>query len=563
MHELRAPPAGVRTLTIKVRICERSPVVSRSKIVFVLGGVCSSLGKGVTAASLARLLIDRGVTVRNAKIDPYLNVDAGTLSPSEHGEVFVTADAGECDLDFGHYERFTSVDGHAAASITSGQVYTTVLAAERRGDTDGGTVQVVPHIVDEFAARVDALTEGPGHPDVVVVEVGGTVGDMEIDPILEAIRRLRDSRPRTDIAVVLLVLIPEVGPSKEPKTKPAQHSVVRLRQAGLAPDVIVARSTGPLADNAKRKLSRLCGVVESRVISAPDRSSIYELPTHFATERLDTATLEVLDVDAGPLDLADWDRAVAALVSPPGAAIRVGLVGKYSDGHDTYLSVHEALNHAAAAKARACDVVYVDAEVLERDGTAMLDGLALDGIVIPGGFGSRGTEGKVAAAQWARDRNVPFLGLCLGLQVAVIAAIRSSGFVTATSAEWERSGPPVITLLDSQGDVTDIGGTLRLGAQPAVLKPGSVVAGLYDHAPFVFVRHRHRYEVNPAYHQRLAAAGLVASGWSPDRTLVEFIEDPAHRFYVATQAHPEFTSRPGAPEALFGGLVAACVAAAS
>lgn len=535
-------------------------------VVFVTGGVCSSLGKGIAAASLARLLGTRGLRVAQMKLDPYLNVDPGVMNPGEHGEVFVTSDGAETDLDLGHYFRLGGVDVDRDCSVTSGRVFSTVLAAERRGDFAGHTVQMVPHIVDEIAGRIDRVA-GRDHIDVVVVELGGTVGDMEIVPFLEAIRRVR-ARPGQRSALVHLALVPEVGPNRELKTKPAQHSVAMLRSAGLVPDVLLARASQRVGAAQIRKLSLLCGLDESRVLAAPDVASIYLVPASLAAQGFDARVCETLALTVGPANLVTWSSVVETLTAPKSRTVRVGVAGKYLAGADTYLSVLEALDHAGSNCDVAVRVEWIDMDRAVEEGHGYFDGLGLDAVVVPGGFGSRGIAGKIATVRWARERNVPFLGLCLGLQVAVVEFARHvAGIAGAVSTEWDEPGRPVVTLMDAQAEVTELGGTMRLGAYPAVLATGSRVAALYDAAGWgtgsgngdvqVEDVHRHRFEVNPAFHGELETAGLVLSGRSPDGRLVEHVEVPGHRFFVATQAHPEFGSRPGAPHPLFAGLLTA------
>ena len=541
------------------------------RLVFVMGGVSSALGKGVCAASLGLTLSSRGLRVRNAKLDPYLNVDPGTLAPAEHGEVWVTYDAstseigsGETDLDLGHYERFVGVELPASCSVSSGQVYSAVLAAERRGEYLGHTVQVVPHVTDEIRRRICEVATAEPRPDVCILEVGGTVGDMEIQPFLEAIRQLHAEMGPSRVAAVFLTLVPRVGPSGELKTKPSQHAVAELRRHGISPDVLVARCSAPLSTALRTKLARYCGLPEDRVVSAADATSIYAVPSLLAAEGLDEAVCDVLGIVGSRLDMSAWEEAVAPIVSPPtGAPVRVAIVGKYLDGHDAYLSVVESLRHAAGAAGEALEVVWVPAEALEGpSGTPAVLLAEVDAVVVPGGFGQRGVEGKVAAAAHCRTTGLPYLGLCLGLQVAVVDFARSvAGITDATSAEWG-PGTAVVALLEDQHTVVDMGGTMRLGNYPATLVPETRTAACYGTLDVV-ERHRHRYEVNPNYRQALVTAGLVVSGESPDGALVEFIEIADHPFFVATQAHPEFKSRPGAAHPLFAGLIAAAVAARS
>jgi CTP synthase len=529
-----------------------------TKFVFVTGGVSSSLGKGLTASSLGRLLKCRGLRVTMCKLDPYINVDPGTMNPFEHGEVFVTDDGGETDLDLGHYERFIDESLHKDSNATTGQIYSTVIAKERQGVYLGKTVQVIPHITDEIKRRVARLAGDD--VDVVITEIGGTVGDIEIVPFLEAIRQFRRDVGRDRVCYVHLTLVPYLAPSGEQKTKPTQHSVTELRSRGIQPDVIVCRSDHPISENLKRKVSMLCDVPTEAVVSAVDAESIYEIPLVLHQEGLDEIVCQLLRID-GPeheIDLSGW-TAVLDRIAAATATVRIGVIGKYVNLPDAYLSVVEALRHAGFHHGTMVEVEWIQAEEV----TGMLAAARLgelDGIVIPGGFGERGIEGKVAAAAYAREHNVPCLGLCLGLQVMVIEFARSVlGLERANSREFDVTTPhPVIDLMEDQADVVDLGGTMRLGAYTANLLPGSQVARSYG-ALTVTERHRHRYEVNPRYRRRLEEAGLLCSGESPDGLLVEFIELPGHPMWLGTQAHPEFKSRPDRAHPLFSALVAAAL----
>jgi len=526
-----------------------------SKHVFVTGGVASGLGKGLTASSLGRLLKMRGLRVTMQKLDPYINVDPGTMNPFEHGEVFVTDDGGETDLDLGHYERFIDEPLTRASNATTGSIYQSVLAAERRGDYLGRTVQVIPHVTDEIKRRIRRLVTD--EVDVVITEVGGTVGDIEILPFLEAIRQFRNEVGRDNVCYVHVTLVPVIGPSGEQKTKPTQHSVTELRSRGIQPDVIVCRSDEPLSDSLKRKISSQCDVDNRGVINAVDVKNIYELPLILHDEGLDTVICDVLRIES-PIDLTPWRELVArieASVSP----VRIGLIGKYVDLHDAYLSVTESLKHAGFHHGAKVEVVWIQAEDVEGLLADERIG-SLDGIVIPGGFGPRGIEGKIRAAEYARENMVPCLGLCLGMQVMTVEFARNVvGLTDANSTEFNAATPhPVIDLMIDQREVTNKGGTMRLGAYYAVLVPGSKVANAYGE-PVVSERHRHRYEFNSNYRARIEAAGLLCSGASPDKRLVEFVELVDHPFWVGTQAHPEFKSRPDRPHPLFRELIGAAL----
>jgi CTP synthase len=526
-----------------------------TKHIFVTGGVVSSLGKGLTASSLGRLLKTRGLRVTMQKLDPYINVDPGTMNPFEHGEVFVTDDGGETDLDLGHYERFIDENLSRASNATTGAIYSSVLAAERRGDYLGKTVQVIPHVTDEIKHRIRRLATDD--VDVVITEVGGTVGDIEILPFLEAIRQIRLDVGRTNVAYVHVTLVPFIGPAGEQKTKPTQHSVTELRSRGIQPDAIVCRSEAPLSDGLKRKISSLCDVDVEAVVNATDAESLYDIPLVLHDEGLDTVVCRLLGLPL-EVDLAAW-QALAAKVKAANRPVRVGLIGKYVSLPDAYLSVVEALNHSGFHHGAKVELEWIQAE--EVQGLLVEDRLKdLDGIVIPGGFGERGIEGKVAAATFARENDIPCLGLCLGMQVMTIEFARNVlGLDGANSSEFDPSTPyPVIDLMASQRDVTDMGGTMRLGAYVAELVPGSQVAEAYGHE-VVSERHRHRYEFNPRFRSRFEVSDFICSGASPDGRLVEFIELPTHPFWVGTQAHPEFKSRPDRPAPLFRDFLGAAL----
>jgi CTP synthase len=520
-----------------------------AKFVFVTGGVVSSLGKGITAASIGTILKARGLHVGMQKLDPYLNVDPGTMSPYQHGEVFVTDDGAETDLDLGHYERFVDVALSKSSNVTTGKIYSSVIAKERRGDYLGGTVQVIPHITNEIKQRVLRVAENElPEPDVVIVEVGGTVGDIESLPFLEAIRQLKNDVGRGNVCYVHLTLVPYVGASEEFKSKPTQHSVNTLRSIGIQPDVIVARSEQPIGENLKEKIA-LFGDVERRaVINVPDAKSIYEVPLLLEESGLGDYIVSMLGIEADVPDLAGWRDLVARIgaTKPP---VRIAVVGKYVEMPDAYISVTEALKHAAVQCGVELTIQWVNSEQLE-EGTPELHGV--DGIVVPGGFGHRGIEGKVLASRFARHQRVPYLGLCLGMQCAVVDMAREVlEAPDANSTEFNAfTSVPVIDLLPEQRDIENKGGTMRLGVYPCKLVPGSRAASAYGEA-LIYERHRHRFEFNNHYRDRLSAAGMVFSGTSPNGRLVEIIELRDHPFFVGSQFHPEFRSRPNRPHPLF------------
>jgi CTP synthase len=536
------------------------------KHIFVTGGVASALGKGITAASLGRLLKARGLRVTMQKLDPYINVDPGTMNPFEHGEVFVTDDGGETDLDLGHYERFIDESLHRGSSVSSGQIWLSVINKERRGDYLGKTVQVIPHITDEIQARIRAVAEDA---DVVITEVGGTVGDIEGLPFLEAIRQLRHEIGRENICYVHCALVPWIAAAGELKTKPAQHSVRELRAVGIQPDVLVLRSDRDLDEGLRRKVALQCDVDQDAVVAAVDRSSLYEVPLAMREEGLDEVVAAKLGLPAAEPDLAEWRRLVRR-VHAARETVTIGIVGKYVDLPDAYLSVVEALRHGGLSNGTDVEVRWIPSDDLTPGGgrepehdVDEVDRLlaGVDGVLVPGGFGVRGVEGKVAAARHARVHEVPYLGLCLGLQVAVIEYGRSVvGLPYAHSSEFEPNTPePVIDLMADQRDVDEKGGTMRLGAYPAKLGAGTRTCEVYGDEPVVYERHRHRFEFNNRYRQAYSDAGMVFSGLSPDDRLVEFIELPDHPFFLATQAHPELKSRPNRPHPLFDGFVRAAL----
>jgi CTP synthase len=535
---------------------------------FVTGGVASSLGKGLTASSLGRLLTSRGLRVTMQKLDPYINVDPGTMNPFQHGEVFVTEDGAETDLDIGHYERFLDRDLHGRANVTTGQVYSTVIAKERRGEYLGDTVQVIPHITNEIKDRMLAMGEPDGdgvRPDVVITEIGGTVGDIESLPFLEAARQVRHDVGRDNCFFLHVSLVPYLAPSGELKTKPTQHSVAALRNIGIQPDALVLRADREIPDEMKRKISLMCDVDTDGVVAAPDAPSIYDIPRVLHREGLDAYVVRRLSLPFRDVDWTEWGDLLDR-VHHPDEAVRIALVGKYIDLPDAYLSVTEALRAGGFGHRARVEILWVQSDecATPAGAAAALEGV--DGVLIPGGFGVRGIEGKVGAVRHARTRGLPLLGLCLGLQCMVIEAARSlAGLDEANSTEFDERTPfPVISTMADQRDVVagerDMGGTMRLGAYPAALAPGSVVAGAYG-AQEVSERHRHRYEVNNGYRDRLEEAGLVFGGTSPDGKLVEFVELPAavHPFFVGTQAHPELKSRPTRPHPLFSAFIGAAL----
>ena len=536
-----------------------------TKHVFVTGGVASSLGKGLTASSLGSLLKARGLTVTMQKLDPYLNVDPGTMNPFQHGEVYVTEDGGETDLDVGHYERFLDTDLRASANVTTGQVYSSVIAKERRGEYLGDTVQVIPHITNEIKERMQAAAEVEDPPDVIITEIGGTVGDIESLPFLEAARQLRHDVGRDNCFFLHVSLVPYLAPSGELKTKPTQHSVAALRSIGIQPDAVVCRSDRELPAGLKRKISLMCDVDTDGVVSAVDAPSIYDIPKVLHTEGLDAYVVRRLDLRFRDVDWTRWNDLLDR-VHHPREEVVVALVGKYVDLPDAYLSVVEALRAGGFANRAKVGIRWVPSDACATQEGAARHLSDVDGVVIPGGFGIRGTEGKIGAIRYAREHQIPTLGLCLGLQCMVIEVARNlAGLSGADSSEFAPETPyPVVATMAEQVAIVsgegDLGATMRLGSYPAELQAGSVVAKAYGQTQ-VTERHRHRYEVNNAYRGQLEEAGLVVSGTSPDSQLVEFIELPTevHPYFVATQAHPELKSRPTKPHPLFVGLVDAAL----
>ena len=529
-----------------------------TKFVFVTGGVVSSIGKGIVAASLGRLLKSRDYSVSILKLDPYINVDPGTMSPFQHGEVFVTGDGAETDLDLGHYERFTDTSMSRLNSVTTGSIYQAVLNKERRGDYMGGTVQVIPHITNEIKERIQRVANNT-NPDVVITEIGGTVGDIESLPFLEAIRQFRKDVGRQNVLYMHVTLVPWISAAGELKTKPTQHSVKELRSIGIQPDILVCRCDRQVPSGLKYKLSEFCDVPIECVITCCDVKSIYEVPLMLEREGLAEQTLELLQLEQRQPDLTQWQNLVEQMYHPS-HRIEIAIVGKYIQLSDAYLSVVEALRHAALAMGGHLQLRWVNSEDLETgEAERYLDGV--HGLVVPGGFGNRGVDGKIGAVQYARDHQIPFLGLCLGMQCAVIDWARSmAGLAEANSAEFNpNSKHLVINLLPEQQDVVELGGTMRLGLYPCRIEPNTLAFKLYE-KEVIYERHRHRYEFNNAYRNLFLETGYAISGTSPDGRLVEIIELPNHPFFIATQFHPEFQSRPSAPHPLFKGLVQAAIA---
>ncbi len=528
-----------------------------TKFVFCTGGVVSSVGKGVAAASIARILKSRGVSVCIQKLDPYLNVDAGTMSPYQHGEVFVTEDGSETDLDLGHYERFIDQNLTSSSNVTTGQVYSAVIASERRGDYLGSTVQIIPHITDEIKRRVFQVAEESG-ADVVIVEVGGTIGDIEGLPFIEALRQMRSDIGRQNVLYGHVTLLPRLAVTGELKTKPTQHSVKELRGMGIQPDFILLRADSYLSDGIRAKVSLFCDVEESAVIPLVSAETMYEVPLIMEQAGLGELVMERFGLPKAQPDLEEW-RSVVERIKNPARQVKVALVGKYVELVDAYMSVREALYHAGAHHNVGVDIDWVESELLQQHPEVHLKDV--DGIVVPGGFGYRGIEGKIAAAQYAREHNIPFLGLCLGLQVMVLEFARSvAGLAGANSTEFDPQTPhPVIDLLPEQRQVSHMGGTMRLGSYPCRLAAGTRAAKAYGQ-DLAQERHRHRFEFNDRYRDMLAARGLIASGILDGRDLVEMVELEDHPWMVATQFHPEFKSRPNRPHPLFLGLLSAAIA---
>ncbi len=534
---------------------------SKTRFIFVTGGVVSSLGKGIAAASIGRLLVSRGLTVGLQKFDPYINIDPGTMSPYQHGEVFVTEDGAETDLDLGHYERFTDSNTSRASNVTAGGIYDTVIRRERRGDYLGGTVQVVPHITDEIKQRISLIAES-SDVDFVITEIGGTVGDIESLPFLEAIRQFPVDVGRRRCMFIHLTLVPYIGHAGELKTKPTQHSVNELRRIGIAPDMLMCRSESSLSMEIRRKIALFASLGSEAIVSACDVDNIYKVPLTFREQGVDEFILEHFGIEAPEPDLERWKEPIERSARAT-RTVKIGLVGKYIQLEDAYLSVSEALRHAASLQDSRVEIDWIDSEQLLDPGQAAERLEGVDGILIPGGFGGRGWEGKIHAAQVAREREIPYLGICLGMHVAVSEFARNvAGLEGANSTEMDPETPhPVIDLLPEQKEVADLGGTMRLGADPIKLHDGTRVREIYGEA-VIYERHRHRYEVNNLLRKRMQSAGLGISGTSPDERLVEVVELPGHPFYVASQFHPEFKSRPERPAPLFREFVKASLAKA-
>lgn len=527
-----------------------------TKYIFVTGGVVSSLGKGITAASLGRLLKNRGYRVTIQKFDPYLNIDPGTMSPYQHGEVFVTDDGAETDLDLGHYERFIDINLSQRSNVTSGRIYQSVIAKERKGDYLGGTVQVIPHVTNAIKEQVFRVGEEV-NADVVITEIGGTVGDIESQPFLEAIRQVKKDIGKDNVLYIHVTLLPYISASGELKTKPTQHSVKEMRSIGIQPDIIVCRTEFDISPDMKEKIALFCDVDVDAIIENRTANSIYEVPLMMQEEGLDQIVLKKLGLEERPCDMTEWRQMVDRILHPQGS-LEVALVGKYVALHDAYLSVVEALDHAGYAFDRKVNVRWIDSEELEDVEDLAQVFAGVHGIVVPGGFGSRGVEGKIRTIQYARENNIPYLGLCLGMQCAVMEFARNvCGIPGAISTEFEPDAAhPVIDLMPDQVHVEDKGGTMRLGLYPCKLTPDTKSRALYGEE-LIYERHRHRYEFNNAYRKQLTDAGLVLAGTSPDERLVEIVEVPSHPFFVAVQFHPEFKSRPNNPHPLFYGFIQA------
>ncbi len=531
-----------------------------TKYIFVTGGVVSSIGKGITSASLGRLLRNRGYTVAPVKLDPYINVDAGTMNPFQHGEVFVTDDGTETDLDLGHYERFLDVSCSSASSVTTGKVYRNVIEAERKGDYLGATVQVIPHVTNEIKRQIiDAGRQLEA--DIVLVEIGGTVGDIESLPFMEAIRQMRKDLGKENTLFVHVTLVPTVGPWREVKTKPTQHSVINLREIGISPDILVCRCEDPMEDETKEKISLFCDVPKEAVIESQNAETIYEVPLIYDRLGLGELVMERLHLDPRSADNKEWEGIVDVLKNPK-ATTRIGVVGKYTQNGDAYKSIAEALVHAGIPNNASVEIEWIASDTLEEAVDFAEVFGKIDGVIVAPGFGDRGVEGKIKAMQHVREQGIPFLGICLGLQMAIIEFARNVvGLEGANSTEFQERYPtdyPVVHYLPNQSDATHKGGTMRLGSYPCNIASGTLAYDLFGKSP-IFDRHRHRFEVNNDFREILIKHGMVVSGVSPDYRLVEMIELPTHPYFIATQAHPEFKSRPNRPHPLFKGLVAAAL----
>jgi CTP synthase len=533
----------------------RGDLMNKTKYIFITGGVVSGLGKGITAASLGRLLKSRGLKVTAQKLDPYLNVDPGTMNPVQHGEVFVTDDGAETDLDLGHYERFIDESLSQNSNLTSGRVYWKVISDERKGVYGGQTIQIIPHVTNEIKRYINRNADTGA--DVCLVEIGGTVGDIESQPFLEAIRQFAVEVGRENCLFIHVTLVPYLAASDELKSKPTQHSVKEMLSIGISPDIIVCRTEHPLTDDIKNKIALFCNVDKECVIENNNCDILYAVPMMLKEQRMDDVVIKKLGIECGERDLSDWEHMLEALRNPK-QTVKIAMVGKYVELHDSYISVNEALKHGGIETRSAIDIDWIDSETLEGD--ADLDEILgdVDGILVPGGFGSRGIEGKINACQYARTHGIPYLGICLGMQIAIIEFARHVlGMNDANSAEINPETPyPVIDILPEQKEVTDMGGTMRLGQYPCTLNPESKSYELYG-ASMIYERHRHRYEVNNDYRNDLLSGGMIFAGTSPDNHIVEMVEIPKHPWFVACQFHPEFKSRPNKPHPLFRGFVTA------
>lgn len=530
--------------------------MNSTKYIFITGGVVSGLGKGITAASLGRLLKSRGLKVTAQKLDPYLNVDPGTMNPVQHGEVFVTDDGAETDLDLGHYERFIDESLSQNSNLTSGRVYWKVISDERKGVYGGQTIQIIPHVTNEIKRYINRNADTGA--DVCLVEIGGTVGDIESQPFLEAIRQFAVEVGRENCLFIHVTLVPYLAASDELKSKPTQHSVKEMLSIGISPDIIVCRTEHPLTDDIKNKIALFCNVDKECVIENNNCDILYAVPMMLKEQHMDDVVIKKLGIKCGERDLADWEHMLEALRNPK-QTVKIAMVGKYVELHDSYISVNEALKHGGIETRSAVDIIWIDSETLEGDNVDLDKVLGdMDGILVPGGFGSRGIEGKINACQYARTHGIPYLGICLGMQIAIIEfSRRVLGLNDANSAEINPDTPyPVIDILPEQKDVTDMGGTMRLGQYPCALNPESKSYQLYG-ASMIYERHRHRYEVNNDYRNDLLSGGMIFAGTSPDNHIVEMVEIPEHPWFVACQFHPEFKSRPNKPHPLFRGFVTA------